>query len=62
MLDQLISTAHILHTIKKVFMIIIIAYWIKKLEILSKSLQKETSVYATKWATSNSKTSTINAV
>ena len=35
MLDKLISTAHILHTFKKVFIIIVIAYWIKKLEILS---------------------------
>ena len=47
MLDQLISTAHISHKIKKVFIIIFIAYYIKKLEILGKSLQKETSVYAT---------------
>ena len=66
---ELISTAQILHTIQKIFIVIVIADWIKNLEILSKSLQKETSVYmvyATIWATSspkiNSKTSKINAV
>ena len=41
-LDKLISTAHILHTIKKVFITIVIALLNKKkLEILSKSLQKK---------------------
>ena len=45
MLDKLTSTAHVLHTIKKVFIIIVIAYWIKKTRNFKQKLTKRNLRY-----------------